>query len=668
MKTLTKPFTVNQPQTMFKKEFNFKMPLVKSYDSSEDDHFHIQFGISSNEEDMDNEQMTDNALEDIVTQAKGIGFNGLNYTGINIDDYHIDGLRSLIGPVTDSWVEKNGDEKIVMVDLKVRSEWEKTIRDIVDSGMALGGSITGRATKRLPMTSKGISPIDGVQLFKAALTDIPSAWMTRGTAHAIQKACPICSQIRKSLTVDLEKVKKIDYEVNQTCMQWARTAIKNGDIDNGSWSKPSFSDFDNDIEKYKKVALAVHPDLDPELAGSYGFEIGKGNGKVSRQGVIAAKTAAAGSMSSKGKNKALYDAADELLQLIDEHQADEEKKKTIGGYKVKNKLKKDVIGVDDAFETIQSEVGEELDRRYGTPNAYGGISRDCYIAWTTPDFVIICTYDGDYFQVPFTRTTGDDGDIDVTLEDPVPVTLQMITKSLENVAWMVKSEKPELKKTLPDGLDESFVTKLKNLGEDGKQFIKNLFGVEGPKPAPGISSEPNNKGGDGEMKKEIKIEDRVDALEKKIGTQEDLIKSQGKTITDQGKVIKGLQSDNEELKKTNKELKKDTAEKDHTNLVKNAVDLHKKLNPAAHGEPAPNYTEEDMKKALKEDYGYTDEEIEKDLDGCLKGGVRVMKGILKKAPNGQMPNLFDGSIEKDANKYANEVKKLRSDLDKQGRE
>jgi len=54
--------------------------------------------------------------------------------------------------------------------------------------------------------------------------------------------------------------------------------LKAGNVDNGTWRKPSFSDFNNDIDEYKNYTLAVHPDEDPSLAGSYGFEIGK-NGK-----------------------------------------------------------------------------------------------------------------------------------------------------------------------------------------------------------------------------------------------------------------------------------------------------------------------------------------------------------------------------------------------------
>lgn len=175
------------------------MPLKKGYDG-DDGYYHIQFAISGSEPDLQKDQMTDNALNDIVTQAKGFQVDGKQIGGINIDDYHQDGLNALVGPVTDAWIT---EEKQVFVDLRVRKQWEDTIRDLVDSGTQLGGSITGAATKVLPGISKGVRQIDGVRLFKAALTDIPAAWETRGTAQPIEKKCPgnICSQIMKSLEI-----------------------------------------------------------------------------------------------------------------------------------------------------------------------------------------------------------------------------------------------------------------------------------------------------------------------------------------------------------------------------------------------------------------------------------------------------------------------------------
>ena len=126
------------------------------------------------------------------------------------------------------------------------------------------------------------------------------------------------------------QAKKSDYTVNQTCYDNAVKQIKAGEINNGTWKKPTFADFDSDIDEYKKYALAVHPDGDATLSGSYGFEIGK-NGKIYRQGVIAAKTAAAGGRSKAGKNNAIYQAADKLLQLIDADDEEVNQSINLGG-------------------------------------------------------------------------------------------------------------------------------------------------------------------------------------------------------------------------------------------------------------------------------------------------------------------------------------------------
>lgn len=120
---------------------------------------------------------------------------------------------------------------------------------------------------------------------------------------------------------------KSSYEVNQTCYDFAVKQIKAGNINNGSWSKPAFTDFGSDIDTYKNYALAVDPDGDDTKASSYGFEIGK-NDKIFRQGVIAAKKDAAGARSKAGKNQAIYDAADKLLQMIDDEENDDNNSKS----------------------------------------------------------------------------------------------------------------------------------------------------------------------------------------------------------------------------------------------------------------------------------------------------------------------------------------------------
>ena len=187
------------------KDFNFDMPLIKGYDA-DDGYYHIKFAISSNIPDLQGDLMEKEALEDMVKQAKGINYKATGELqelaktqGISIDDSHMKGLKSIIGPVTNSWIEKEDNQEQVWVDLRVRKEWEDTIKDLVDSGVALGGSIQGKATKIVKDVKTGLRKIKGVRIVKAALTDIPAAWDTRGTAQAIEKACPMCAQIFKSI-------------------------------------------------------------------------------------------------------------------------------------------------------------------------------------------------------------------------------------------------------------------------------------------------------------------------------------------------------------------------------------------------------------------------------------------------------------------------------------
>jgi ribosomal protein L40E len=170
------------------------------------------------------------------------------------------------------------------------------------------------------------------------------------------------------------QAKKSDYTVNQTCYDNAVKQIKAGEINNGTWKKPTFADFDSDIDEYKKYALAVHPDGDATLSGSYGFEIGK-NGKIYRQGVIAAKTAAAGGRSKAGKNDAIYQAADKLLQLIDADDEEVNQSIKLGGGNIKkldknknNKLEQSTgVALNQPCYDFATQAIEDGDIDFTTP-------------------------------------------------------------------------------------------------------------------------------------------------------------------------------------------------------------------------------------------------------------------------------------------------------------
>jgi hypothetical protein len=656
---------------LLNKQFEFIMPLQKSKSGIQSDGFlHIEFAISNTDPDLQGDQMTVKCLESMAMQAKGLSVDGsdlkkaLMAKGINIDDNHFKGVNALIGPVTDAWVDQ---EKVLWVDLRVRKEWEKTIKDLIDSETQLGGSIQGSATEILEDDDSGIQKIDDVFLTKAALTDTPANWSTRGTARLstkTEKTCygSMCSQINKSL--NLEKIKKSDYVVNQTCLDFAKEQIASDNVNNGPWTKPLFADFDNKIDEYKKYALAVHPDMDEKLAGSYGFEIGK-NGKIYRQGVIAAKTTAAGGMSSAGKNTAIYNAADDLLTLIDKDSAIDKSK---GG----DTIKKTVISVDDAFETIQAEINEALDDKYGTTTDWG-VSRDCYIAYTTPDFVVVSTYDSDIFQIPYTRADNGKGDIDVTLADPVPADLQLITKALKESKWMVKSIKPEnggdkLKdkiENIPEGMDKTFVEKVKGLGDEGKDFIKGLLTKAGD-----VDTDTVKCPDCGALNAtDAKFCDQCGASMKGTDTSKSIDKTKGgepmqkedvqkmlnerdskfeKTLKEKDEKIKSLEtrldnSDEKVMKKTNKEL------------LSKSLELHKKLKKDMTPEEESTLVNE-IKTDLEEDNG----------SAFIERDIKTMEKALEELPAHDLP-FTGGKIQKElSDKYAQQAAEGRAKIEKMG--
>ncbi len=208
---------------LLNKDFNFTMPLQKGY-TADDSYYHVKFAISSGIPDMQKDQMTEKALNEMVLQAKGLNVDGSRLKGINIDDNHLKGLNALIGPVTDAWLDT---EKVLWVDLRVRKEWETTIKDLVDSGTHLGGSIQGKATEILPDDGSGIRKINGVILVKAALTDTPAAWDTRGTAQAVSKTCygSMCTQIMKSLDMEVKNVNLNESDSYEALSDKIRAAI-----------------------------------------------------------------------------------------------------------------------------------------------------------------------------------------------------------------------------------------------------------------------------------------------------------------------------------------------------------------------------------------------------------------------------------------------------------
>lgn len=115
------------------------------------------------------------------------------------------------------------------------------------------------------------------------------------------------------------------WKVNTKGKNKIKTLINSGDIDfDSSWSFKTVDEKkllgEDDWNTYGSVHLAVDSEFEPDTKQHYGYPVAKMKGStltVYRQGVIAAKGAAAGARGAE-KNEALYNIADMLLSAIDE--------------------------------------------------------------------------------------------------------------------------------------------------------------------------------------------------------------------------------------------------------------------------------------------------------------------------------------------------------------
>jgi len=505
---------------LLNKDFNFTMPLIKGYEG-DDGYYHTQFAISTAQPDLQNDQMTENALESMLNQIKGLNVQGNELKGINIDDSHQKGLKSIIGPVTDGWIDES---KQLWVDLRVREEWEKTIRDLENSGSYLGGSIYGKGTAFLEDDGTGITKIDDVFLMRAALTDTPAAWDTRRTASDVSKICPMCTQIMKSLEIE-----------------------------------------------------------NPEG----------------------------------------------------------------------NNVKKSVINVEEAYESVRNDINEALDQKYGETMEGGWIKRECYLRYTMPESIIISTDSGDLYQIPYTRDTSMEDE--VQLGDPVPATNQIVTKMIEKAAWILKSDKPngggnltKVDETIPEEMDEKLVDKIKSLSDDGKKFLKSILGVEDSEGDPGGNPTPSTSV---QVNKNMISKDDV---QKMLDTQKEDIKKEFEAERKEDKEkIKSLE-------KTVGKREETISKQEHDDLVTKAL---KKTQDLGNEDVK---TEEDLLKFLEKEEDFTEDELKEDPDTCIKTAMRGWKVASKYIPAGKLPRTDENEMQKMADKHAEKAKEIRKSLSERG--
>jgi ribosomal protein L40E len=333
-------------------------------------------------------------------------------------------------------------------------------------------------------------------------------------------------------------------------------------------------------------------------------------------------------------------------------------------------IKKSVISVSDAFETIQAEINEALDDKYGTKTDWG-VQRDCYIAYTTPDFVVISTYDGDMFQIPYTRADNGKGDIDVTLADPVPADLQLITKALNESEWMVKSIKPDkggniLTDKIPEGMDKTFVEQVKGLKDEGKDFIKSILGIEDTElkkavcTSCGASMKKDAKecpdcGESVSKSLEVNSPTGGTTMEKDVMTKEVVQKMIKEETGELQKTVTNLTEENESLKKRLDKSDEKTVKKTNKELLSKSLDLHKKLDKDMTPEQESDLVKE-IKADLEKDHG--SELVERD--------IKAMTKAVEKIPAHELP--FTGSkVQKElSDKYAQQAAEGRAKIEKMG--
>jgi len=129
---------------------------------------------------------------------------------------------------------------------------------------------------------------------------------------------------------------------------------------------------------------------------------------------------------------------------------------------------------------------------------------------------------------------------------------------------------------------------------------------------------------------------RLDALEQKEYKQEKEIKA---------------------LKKENQELKEKKVQKAQKDLLQKTIAETKQLK-------IPVENEEQLKKELQKHF--TEEEIEKDLYGCIKTYQVGLKIAKSKIPDGMIPNLTDETLSKEQDENKIKADEIRKNLQERG--
>ena len=242
--------------------------MQKAYEDK-DGNYYIEFALSTTDIDLEKEQMTEKAIDSMVEQAKNI----------NSFEAHQYGLNDVIGPVVDAWKSKN---KELWVKVLVIPSMASKIKELVDNGVRLGGSIGGLYVK--DFMERGVRKIDEVLLLDATLTPLPVNFQTLGTARSASKTCKnnICRQIMKSIDekyfkknetggVNIPKNKKDSMEELQDNLRVAVQEKFNKEDPWDVWIKLTFTDsvivkvYENGEDKLYEIPYTTSEDNTIEL-------------------------------------------------------------------------------------------------------------------------------------------------------------------------------------------------------------------------------------------------------------------------------------------------------------------------------------------------------------------------------------------------------------------
>jgi hypothetical protein len=322
----------------YKIDFSFVLPLEKSYRDG-DGFYHLAFSLSTSDQDLAGDIITETALDMMVEEAKHI----------NINANHEHGLKDIIGPVMDSWKETKSNTVYLWVDVRVRKQWTDIIHDLIESGTKLGGSIEGSITETIQKDGKSL--INGIKLYGGALTDIPANWTTRGTATPVKNGCPgsLCTQIQKNIQGD--NIKKIRNNV----IKHAKSLIEKENIQNGEWD-----DTNATIDDYKELAVVIDPTLDPETKNAYSYLLGK-NSKIYSKALSAALAYTNGA-SGAPKYPELAKELESLSKIL---QINEEKQNMDDKALIK-KMRKEMEKFwkkEDATPLKQEDLGDKFQKK-----------------------------------------------------------------------------------------------------------------------------------------------------------------------------------------------------------------------------------------------------------------------------------------------------------------